>query len=90
MEHDEVRLYMDCGEAERTTFHRRPEKLTFSHNSGIFVANAGSRGLHKFVVSEKLYIFAVVFIPCTHKDFCFVLFMRIKEKNKTKNKGLPV
>ncbi|GLD66940.1 collagen alpha-1(XV) chain-like protein [Lates japonicus] len=51
VEHDEVRLYMDCGEAERATFHRRPERLTFSHNSGIFVANAGSTGLDKFVVS---------------------------------------
>lgn len=53
MEHEEVRLYMDCGEAEKTTFHRKPEKLSFSHNSGIFVANAGSTGLDKFVVSEK-------------------------------------
>lgn len=54
VEHDEVRLYMDCGEAERTTFHRKPEKLTFTHHSGIFVANAGSTGLEKFVVSENI------------------------------------
>lgn len=53
VEHEEVRLYMDCGEAERTNFHRRPERLAFSDNSGIFVANAGSTGLDKFVVSEK-------------------------------------
>lgn len=46
-----MHLFMDCGEAERKTFHRSPEKLTFSHNSGIFVANAGSTGLEKFVVS---------------------------------------
>lgn len=51
VEHDEVRLYMDCGEAERVTFHRRPDKLTFSLNSGIFVANAGSTGLENFVGS---------------------------------------
>ncbi|XP_068604929.1 collagen, type XV, alpha 1b [Brachionichthys hirsutus] len=51
VEHEEVRLYMDCGEAERTTFHRRPEKLTFSHNSGVFVGNAGSTGLDNFVGS---------------------------------------
>lgn len=51
VEHNEVCLYMDCGEAERRNFHRRPEKLTFSHNSGIFVANAGGTGLDKFVVS---------------------------------------
>lgn len=53
VEHDEVRLYMDCGEAERATFHRRSERLTFSHNSGIFVANAGSTGLDKFVVNDQ-------------------------------------
>lgn len=52
VEHDEVRLYMDCGEPERVTLHRGAERLTFSHNSGIFVANAGSTGLDKFVVSE--------------------------------------
>ncbi|XP_010773126.1 collagen alpha-1(XV) chain-like, partial [Notothenia coriiceps] len=51
VEQDEVRLYMDCGEAERTTFHRRPERLNFSHNSGVFVANAGGTGLNKFVGS---------------------------------------
>nr|XP_057924239.1 collagen, type XV, alpha 1b isoform X3 [Doryrhamphus excisus] len=51
VENNEVRLYMDCGEAERMTFHRRPERLAFSHNSGIFVANAGSTGLEKFVGS---------------------------------------
>ncbi|KAI9542022.1 hypothetical protein NQZ68_025156 [Dissostichus eleginoides] len=51
VEQDEVRLYMDCGEAERTTFHRRPERLNFSHNSGVFVANAGGTGLDKFVGS---------------------------------------
>lgn len=45
---------MDCGEAERTTFHRRPDRLTFSHNSGIFVANAGSTGLDKFEVSKAI------------------------------------
>lgn len=56
MEHNEVRLYLDCGEAESKGFHRRPEKLTFSHNSGIFVANAGSTGLDKFVVSESLIL----------------------------------
>lgn len=55
VEHNEVRLYMDCGEAERTTFRRRPEKLTFSQNSGIFVANAGSTGLDKFEVSKRHY-----------------------------------
>ncbi|MED6233439.1 hypothetical protein ATANTOWER_011822, partial [Ataeniobius toweri] len=48
VEHNEVRLYMDCGQAEKVTFHRKPEKLTFSQNSGIFVANAGSTGLDKF------------------------------------------
>uniref|UniRef100_A0A3Q2Z4L7 Thrombospondin-like N-terminal domain-containing protein n=1 Tax=Hippocampus comes TaxID=109280 RepID=A0A3Q2Z4L7_HIPCM len=51
VEHNEVRLHMDCGEAERTTFRRRPERLTFSHNSGIFVANAGSTGFQNFVGS---------------------------------------
>ncbi|KAA8586686.1 hypothetical protein FQN60_016382, partial [Etheostoma spectabile] len=51
VEHDEVRLFMDCGDSERTTFHRRPERLTFSQNSGIFVANAGNTGLDKFVGS---------------------------------------
>ncbi|XP_056276339.1 collagen, type XV, alpha 1b isoform X2 [Pseudoliparis swirei] len=51
VERDEVRLYIDCGEAERTTFHRRPERLNFTHNSGVFVANAGSTGLEKFVGS---------------------------------------
>lgn len=56
VEHDEVRLYLDCGEAESKDFHRGPEKLTFSHNSGIFVANAGSTGLDKFVVSESLIL----------------------------------
>lgn len=54
MEHDEVRLYMDCGEAEKAVFHRSTDRLTFSHNSGIFVANAGSTGLDKFVVSEGI------------------------------------
>lgn len=52
VEREEVRLYMDCGEADRTTFHRRPDRLTFSHNSGIFVSSAGVTGLHKFVVSQ--------------------------------------
>lgn len=54
VEHEEVRLYMDCGEADRTTFLRRPDRLTFSHNSGIFVANAGGTGLDKFVVGEEI------------------------------------
>lgn len=54
VEHDEVRLYMDCGEAERATFHRRPDRLTFSHNSGIFVSNAGNTGLDNFVVSKEI------------------------------------
>lgn len=53
MEHDEVRLYMDCREAVRTTFSRSPERLNFSHNSGVFVANGGSTGLEKFLVSEE-------------------------------------
>ena len=53
VEYDEVRLYMDCGEAERTTFQRTADKLSFSHNSGIFVANAGSTGLHRFLVSAE-------------------------------------
>lgn len=52
VEHNEVRLYMDCGEAKLVTFQRSPERLTFSHNSGIFVANAGSTGLQKFEVSK--------------------------------------
>ncbi|XP_037537971.1 collagen alpha-1(XV) chain-like [Nematolebias whitei] len=56
VEDNEVRLYMDCGEAERTTFHRRPEKLTFSRNSGVFVANAGSTGLDNFVGSIQQLI----------------------------------
>lgn len=53
VEQDEVRLYMDCGEAERGSFKRGPERLTFSHKSGIFVANAGGTGLDKFVVGKK-------------------------------------
>ena len=53
VEHNEVRLHMDCGEAETKTFQRSPERLTFSRNSGIFVANAGNTGLTKFVVSKK-------------------------------------
>lgn len=63
VEHEEVRLYMDCGEAERTTFHRSPERLTFSHDSGIFVSNAGSTGLDKFVVSVQVH-----YISCYHPD----------------------
>ncbi|XP_076018225.1 collagen, type XV, alpha 1b [Genypterus blacodes] len=51
VEDEEARLYMDCGEADRKKFQRRPESLTFSHNSGIFVANAGSTGLDRFVGS---------------------------------------
>lgn len=51
VEREEVRLYMDCGEAERAAFHRGPGRLTFPHNSGIFVSNAGGTGLEKFVVS---------------------------------------
>lgn len=51
VEREEVRLYMDCGEAERATFHRGPGRLTFSHSSAIFVSNAGGTGLEKFVVS---------------------------------------
>ncbi|XP_034743918.1 collagen alpha-2(IX) chain-like isoform X2 [Etheostoma cragini] len=51
VEHDEVRLFMDCGNGERTTFNRRPERLNFTQNSGIFVANAGNTGLDKFVGS---------------------------------------
>lgn len=54
VEHQEVRLYMDCGEADRTTFHRGPDRLTFSHNSGLFVANAGGAGLDNFVVGEEI------------------------------------
>lgn len=54
VEHEEVRLYMDCGEAERATFHRRPDRLAFSHNSGIFVSNAGNTGLDNFVVSKEV------------------------------------
>lgn len=53
VEQDEVRLYMDCGEADRSSFQRGPERLTFSHKSGIFVANAGGTGLDKFVVGEE-------------------------------------
>lgn len=53
VEHEEVRLYMDCGEAERTKLHRGPDRLTFSHESGIFVSNAGGTGLEKFVVRLK-------------------------------------
>lgn len=52
VEREEVRLHMDCGEAERATFHRGPGRLSFSHDSGIFVSNAGGTGLEKFVVSE--------------------------------------
>ena len=52
VEQEEARLYLDCGEAERSRFHRRPGPLTFSHKSGIFVANAGGTGLDKFVVGE--------------------------------------
>lgn len=55
VEQEEVRLYMDCGEADRTSFHRRPHRLTFSHNSGIFVSNAGVTGLDKFVVSQEIH-----------------------------------
>lgn len=55
VEHEEVRLYMDCGEADRTTFHRSPDRLTFSHDSGIFVSNAGVTGLDKFVVSREIH-----------------------------------
>lgn len=54
VEHEEVRLYMDCGEADRAEVHRSPNRLTFSHNSGIFVANAGGTGLEKFVVGEEI------------------------------------
>lgn len=54
VEHEEVRLYMDCGEADRTRFHRGPHRLAFSHNSGLFVANAGGAGLDKFVVGEEI------------------------------------
>lgn len=53
VEQDEVRLYMDCGEADRSSFQRGPERLTFSHKSGIFVANAGGTGLDKFVVGKE-------------------------------------
>lgn len=55
VEHEEVRLHMDCGEADRTTFHRSPDSLTFSHDSGIFVSNAGVTGLNKFVVSGDVH-----------------------------------
>ncbi|CAL8276832.1 unnamed protein product [Lota lota] len=49
VEGDEVRLYMDCGEAELTVFQRGGAPLSFSHDSGVFVGNAGGTGLHKFV-----------------------------------------
>lgn len=54
MENNEVRLHMDCGEAETKTFRRSSEKLSFSQNSGIFIANAGNTGLTKFVVSKSI------------------------------------
>lgn len=58
VEEQEARLYMDCGEADRSTFHRRPDRLTFSTNSGLFVANAGGTGLDKFVVGEEVGSFS--------------------------------
>lgn len=80
VEDNQVRLYMDCGEAERTTFHRRPEKLTFSQNSGIFVANAGSTGLDKFEVSKTHYpyswcVFLCFYISAEWLRKCFVFFL---------------
>lgn len=47
----EVRLYMDCEEFHAAAFHRGPEPLSFEASSGIFVGNAGSTGLEKFMVS---------------------------------------
>lgn len=88
VERDEVRLYMDCGEAERTTFHRSPDRLTFSHNSGIFVSNAGSTGLHKFVVSvqksvkSNLICFMLLII---YKAIYFYICLRIHKLKNVSN-----
>ncbi|CAL8368959.1 unnamed protein product [Boreogadus saida] len=49
----EVRLYMDCGEAELAVFHRGGAPLLFPHDAGIFVGNAGGTRLHKFVEEDR-------------------------------------
>lgn len=50
----EVKLYMDCEEHHRVSFHRSQKSLTFEPSSGIFVGNAGGTRLERFVVSAKL------------------------------------
>uniref|UniRef100_A0A8C1RX49 Collagen, type XV, alpha 1b n=1 Tax=Cyprinus carpio TaxID=7962 RepID=A0A8C1RX49_CYPCA len=51
VEQEEVRLYMDCEEYHSTPLKRSQQPLSFKPGSGIFVANAGSTGLERFVGS---------------------------------------
>uniref|UniRef100_A0A672SUR2 Collagen alpha-1(XVIII) chain-like n=1 Tax=Sinocyclocheilus grahami TaxID=75366 RepID=A0A672SUR2_SINGR len=51
VENEEVRLYMDCEEYHSAPLKRSQQPLSFKQGSGIFVANAGSTGLERFVGS---------------------------------------
>ncbi|KAK7162994.1 hypothetical protein R3I93_007133 [Phoxinus phoxinus] len=51
VEHEEVRLYMDCEQFHSAPLKRSQQPLSFKPGSGIFVANAGSTGLERFVGS---------------------------------------
>lgn len=56
VENEEVRLYMDCEQYHSVPLRRSKQPLSFKPGSGIFVANAGSTGLERFVVCH-IYIF---------------------------------
>ncbi|TRY53868.1 hypothetical protein DNTS_002811 [Danionella cerebrum] len=49
VEGEEVRLYMDCEEYHSAPLRRSTQPLRFQPGSGVFVANAGSTGLERFV-----------------------------------------
>ena len=51
VEGDQASLTVDCGPAEVVPLARRSGRVSFHQESGIFVANAGSAGMERFVVS---------------------------------------
>lgn len=59
VEHEEVRLYMDCEEYHSAPLKRSLQPLSFKQGSGIFVANAGSTGLERFVVGHHFTFFQI-------------------------------
>lgn len=55
VKNEEVRLYMDCEQYHSAPLKRSKQPLSFKTGSGIFVANAGSTGLERFVVCHHLH-----------------------------------